>query len=70
MPTPKCPFSPADARPVCTLWICANFLRAINDPAFPFAADAELVIPCERDLFPYATAGFRISCATQSIFPR
>jgi len=27
----------------------SQFIVAVNDPAFPFAADAELVIPCERD---------------------
>ena len=26
-----------------------QFIVAVSDPAFPFAADAELVIPCERD---------------------
>jgi len=47
-----------------------QFIVAVSDPAFPFAADAELVIPCPRVLWTHAAAGFRISCATKSIFHR
>ena len=60
MPTPTCPFTPADARPVGRPLNPAElvealapailqakdqgsqFIVAVNDPAFPFAADAEL----------------------------